>query len=47
MTSTDFVYSYQPTPAALEPELHHHVLGAQGQLWSEYISDRDHLDYMA
>ncbi|MFP4283705.1 MAG: beta-N-acetylhexosaminidase [Opitutales bacterium] len=47
MSSTDFVYSYQPLPAGLEPELHRHVLGAQGQLWSEYIPDRDHLDYMA
>ena len=28
-------------------ELHHRVRGAQAQLWTEYISTRDHLDYMA
>lgn len=47
MIHCDLVYSYRPVPAELEPELHRHVLGAQGQLWSEYIADREHLDYMA
>lgn len=40
------VYSYQPVPAALRGEMEHHVLGAQGQLWTEYIPDMRHLEYM-
>jgi len=41
------VYAFDPIPHGLEPEFHHHILGAQGQLWTEYIATRDHLDYMA
>ncbi|MEX2382280.1 MAG: beta-N-acetylhexosaminidase [Opitutales bacterium] len=44
--TTEHVYASDPIPAAM-PETHRrHVLGAQGQLWSEYITSRDHLDYM-
>ncbi|TVQ19056.1 MAG: beta-N-acetylhexosaminidase [Spirochaetaceae bacterium] len=43
---TGKVYSYEPIPAELSEEEARHVLGAQGQLWSEYIPDRDRLDYM-
>ncbi len=46
MNPTDRVYAYEPIPADLPPELTHHVLGGQGQLWSEYIPTRSHLDYM-
>jgi len=31
------VYGFEPIPADLEPEHHHRVLGAQGQLWRERI----------
>ncbi len=31
------VYSFEPIPDGLEPQHHHHVLGAQGQLWRERI----------
>ena len=41
------VYSYDPVPEALPNEFHHHVLGAQGNIWTEYITNRDKLDYMA
>jgi hexosaminidase len=41
------VYAYDPIPAGLEPENHHHILGGQGQLWSEYIATPGQLDYMA
>ncbi|MBN1419798.1 MAG: family 20 glycosylhydrolase, partial [Planctomycetes bacterium] len=40
------VYAYEPIPAALTPAEAHHVLGAQAQLWGEFISDREHREYM-
>lgn len=40
------VYTYEPVPLTLDPALWHHVLGAQGELWSEYIDNRDLLDFM-
>lgn len=33
----DKVYSYDPMPAGLEPEFRKHILGVQGQLWTEYL----------
>jgi hexosaminidase len=41
------VYQYEPIPAALTPEQAKHVLGAQAQLWSEYIPNAKQLQYMA
>lgn len=41
------VYSYEPIPAELSADEARHVLGTQGQLWSEYIPNRRHLEYMA
>jgi hexosaminidase len=41
------VYAYEPVPAALTPDEARHVLGAQGQLWSEYIPDPKRAEYMA
>jgi hexosaminidase len=31
------VYAYDPQPAAIDPARAHHVLGAQANLWSEYL----------
>lgn len=31
------VYKYEPMPAGIDPEKARHVLGAQGNAWSEYI----------
>ena len=41
------VYAFEVIPAALEEALHHRILGAQVQLWTEYIPTQDHMDYMA
>lgn len=41
------VYEYEPVPAALAPEQAPRVLGAQAQLWGEYIKDAAHREYMA
>lgn len=43
----DKVYRFDPLPSGLTPEQASHVLGAQAQLWSEYIPTSDHMDYMA
>ena len=43
----DRVYSYEPIPASLTPEQAKHVLGAQAQLWAEYIPNTKHMEYMA
>lgn len=40
------VYSFKPVPGDF-PGGEAGVLGIQGNLWTEYIRDRDHLDYMA
>lgn len=41
------VYQFEPIPAALTPDQAKHVLGAQAQLWSEYIADAKQIEYMA
>ncbi len=41
------VYGYDPIPDAIAADRTRHVLGVQGQLWSEYIATTKHLQYMA
>jgi hexosaminidase len=41
------VYSFDPLPKKLDAAALAHILGTQGQLWSEYIPNPDHLEYMA
>lgn len=41
------VYSYEPIPSAIQPDKVHHVLGTQGQLWTEYMPNPAHVEYMA
>ena len=43
----DTVYSYEPVPAELEPQFVKHILGAQGQVWTEYIEGPKNVEYMA
>ncbi len=43
----DKVYSFEPVPAGLSAEEAKHILGAQGEIWTEYISTPSHLEYMA
>jgi hexosaminidase len=43
----DTVYAYEPMPAGLEPKFAKHVLGAQGQIWTEYIPGPKQFEYMA
>ena len=39
-------YSFDPRAGRWGADLRDSVLGAQCQLWTEYVSDRDQLDYM-
>jgi len=41
------VYAYEPVPPALSATEAEHVLGAQGQLWTEYMPDPQRMEYMA
>jgi hexosaminidase len=42
----DSVYAYEPVPSALTPKQAAHVLGAQGNLWTEYIPTPTQAEYM-
>ncbi len=41
------VYQYEPVPPAIPPERASHVLGAQAQLWTEYMPDPQRVETMA
>ena len=41
------VYSFEPVPREIPDGKKHLVMGSQGQLWTEYIADREYLEYMA
>ena len=41
------VYSFNPLPAELTPEEQKYILGVQGNVWTEYISTSEHMEYMA
>jgi hexosaminidase len=40
------IYNYEPVPAILNPEQQTHILGAQGNVWTEYIANTNKLEYM-
>ncbi len=40
------VYSFNPIPAELNQEEAKHILGAQGNLWTEYIPTEKQIEYM-
>ena len=43
----DRAYAFEPMPAELEPQFARHVLGAQAQLWTEYMEEPKKVEYMA
>ncbi|MCC6612228.1 MAG: beta-N-acetylhexosaminidase [Anaerolineae bacterium] len=47
LTTLEDVYSYEPVPPTLTPDQAAHVLGSQGQLWTEYMPTAERLEYMA
>ena len=42
----DTVYSFEPVPASLSPAEAKHILGAQAQVWTEYIQTPKDVEYM-
>lgn len=40
------VYSYEPMPAELEKDKQQFIIGAQANLWTEYVSTMEHAEYM-
>ncbi|MBK6342181.1 MAG: beta-N-acetylhexosaminidase [Flavobacteriales bacterium] len=46
-TTLQKVYGYEPIPAELKPEEAKYILGAQGNVWTEYILTPEHVEYMA
>ena len=40
------VYSYEPMPKSLSPEEQKYIVGVQANLWTEYIPDFKHVQYM-
>jgi hexosaminidase len=45
-TPLEEVYSYDPLPAKLKPEAVKYILGAQANLWTEYIKNPAKVEYM-
>ncbi len=41
------VYRFEPVPAELTPEQAAHVLGAQGNVWTEFMKTPEQVEYMA
>ncbi len=42
----DKVYAFDPIPTVLTPAQAQHILGAQCNLWSEYVPTTQHLEYL-
>jgi len=45
-TTVQDVYSFEPTPKELTPEESKYILGAQANVWTEYITTPEHVEYM-
>ncbi|OYU96391.1 MAG: beta-N-acetylglucosaminidase [Bacteroidetes bacterium B1(2017)] len=46
-TPLEKVYSYEPTPDSLDMDEVHKILGAQGNVWTEYILSPQQVEYMS
>lgn len=40
------VYSYEPIPESLDQDEQRFILGAQGNVWTEYMKTPEHVEYM-
>jgi hexosaminidase len=41
------VYAFDPMPADMPADQSHHILGGQGNIWTEYMPTEQQVDYMA
>jgi len=46
LTTLEEVYGYDPIPADLTPAQAAHVIGAQANVWTEYMATPDYVEYM-
>ncbi|GAA4295174.1 beta-N-acetylhexosaminidase [Aestuariibaculum suncheonense] len=46
LTTVAEVYAYNPSPSELTQEEQNYILGAQGNVWTEYIGTTNYLEYM-
>lgn len=46
-TTLKKVYNFDPIPSELTQQQATHILGAQGNVWTEWISTEKHLEYMS
>jgi len=46
-TRLSTVYSFDPVPSAIPPAQRKHILGAQGNIWGEFIWDGKDVEYFA
>ena len=46
LTPLEKVYSFEPVPEMLSAEDAEHILGAQGNVWTEYMATTDYVEYM-
>jgi hexosaminidase len=44
--SVEKVYRFEPVPAAIPSDRRQHVLGAQCELWTEFVTTTEHAEYM-
>lgn len=47
VTTLEKTYSFEPVPEGLAAEAAKHIMGVQGNLWTEHIATPEHLQYMA
>ncbi|RAJ15974.1 glycoside hydrolase family 20 protein [Arenibacter echinorum] len=40
------IYDFNPVPKDIAPDKKHHILGAQGNLWTEQVKSLSHIQYM-
>lgn len=46
-TTLKKVYSFDPTPPVLSEQEARHILGGQGNVWTEFIPTPEHVEYMS
>jgi hexosaminidase len=47
LTTLEKIYGYHPIPSGLDASLHPHILGLQGNIWTEYMKTPAQVEYMA
>ena len=45
--SLEKVYRFEPVPDNIDPDKQKYILGGQGNVWTEYISTPEKVEYMA